>query len=254
MASETWQRQRQRQGAAQLQGLAARSHRRRLEFARLVKDISVSDLASLVNFGFVADKVKKYIGATREVVPLDSSDFAKLGWPLVWLLGRYSNKHIFLTRRAPNIVALAKQMRDFEQRVYWRWVFRKDPGSQPQFRVKGPIQRCYAAVPPELRAWCARLRSSVIGAAGRARAAARFNPVHVNASAIDRAGLRLLRASRFQISKSDKEPGFTIAEPSDYNAVVDSLLHNGAYEEVSIHSFSLAHVKKTSLQACQISC
>ena len=207
--------------------------KRRQSFIHLLKGCTADDLHHLANFDELAKKVKFYCAEEKAVRPLTRAQISELGWPLVWILARYSPRYIFLSRRLPSTEGLVAKMKVFENKMRWKWHFRRVPGALPAFAVDAPSAACRTIVAPELTAWLGRLRRQVVAGARMAFARSKFFCSHANTSGIDMLGLRLLRHSTVHISKCDKEPGFVIVNKADHVTAMRNLLASPVYEEVT---------------------
>jgi len=88
----------------------ARSARVRA-FLSLMKGASASDWWMMMNFNKLRRSVYVYNHDRRMVTYADK----QLEWPIVWVLARYHQKHVFYSKKKPSIKTLNDQLINFEK-------------------------------------------------------------------------------------------------------------------------------------------
>ena len=60
----------------------------------------------------------------------------EIPWPIVFLPGRYNRNHLFMSRAIPKLQPLLDSLREFENKMRWRWYFRNEDSVSPLVRVR----------------------------------------------------------------------------------------------------------------------
>ncbi len=160
-------------------------------------------------------------------------------WPIVWMLSRHSKKFRFSSMQKPNIDGIMQGIRDWGEKVKWRWSLRNSTQEQNSIRrrVVGtgrPTRVCSdPKVPMDLKAW--------IGTLGRflgdpCRAALRNAPVDElgmklawhNTSQLLKVATSFLKHSGLAAFPTDKDGGFACL---DRNRVGDELLRGLTHDK-----------------------
>ena len=88
------------------------------EFAKLVRGASDVDLALLLSFHSLCNKVYMY---NEELKACFHPEPGMVPWPIIFLAGRYSRKHIFKPPSVPKLHGIRKAMHHFGCKLKWRW-------------------------------------------------------------------------------------------------------------------------------------
>lgn len=86
----------------------------------------------------------------------------KVPWPIVWVLARFSRKHIFSSRKLPPPEWMCSAMQDFGQRIRWKWFFRNSSAPKPSIVFRS-TSHCGHVVDPGLVFWLDRFHQQMIG-------------------------------------------------------------------------------------------
>ena len=122
------------------------------------------DLALLLSFHSLCNKVYMYNEQQRACFHPEPG---MVPWPIIFLAGRYSRKHIFQPPSVPKLHGIRKAMDDFGCKLKWRWCCKDMEELQYPIRVKRLEPAPYSGklVDPELTAWILSMRNAVVRAA-----------------------------------------------------------------------------------------
>ena len=90
-------------------------------FLRLMKGASVQDWLWIHRFAELRKLVYLYLPELKSCV-CPSGDY-DIPWPIIFLLGRYNRKHLFMSRAVPKLQPIFESLREFENKMRWRWYF-----------------------------------------------------------------------------------------------------------------------------------
>ena len=192
----------------------------------LIRDLSPSDVLSLMEYENLKQQLNLYSHSERAVfqVPLT------LPWASVWFLTRYHRKHVFLTKKLPSWKRFRLFLANNIRKVKWRWHFAKEPRALPLVRVKTKNIAAYPHVcPPELNAWIALYRNSLIRAFQGALQSHRGQRQFANYSRLARLGYTLLVDSGYHAAPNDKGGGYSLRLIEDQRAVHIEVLQKSMY-------------------------
>ena len=85
-----------------------------------MKGASAADWLALRNFRDLRNQVYLYDGAGHSARHPAEGEIA---WPIIWVLGRYHQKHIWLGKALPRVERYAADLEQVEARLRWRWTF-----------------------------------------------------------------------------------------------------------------------------------
>jgi len=120
-----------------------------------IKGASHIDLSFLLNFNALRDYLKVYNDETREVsvAPADTP------WPLIWMLVRYSRKHIWCSKKTLDLKLFHHHVLAFGHKLRWGWVFRNEESRALPFRVPHvSTAPCRLVIDAAIEAWIAKLQ------------------------------------------------------------------------------------------------
>ena len=199
----------------------------------LMAGASESDWQILCNFDRLRRQVHVYDLHTRSVVPCSA-----VAWPIVWVLCRYSLKHIFVGNRRLDTDVYAKAVGCWADSVRWRWVFRDhDALRRSSFGVRRPTAKFFGATCPALETWIRKLRGVVMRRVCVASARWRREKIRGNYLPLDRLGMSLLKRSGLFPVKNDKEGGFTLHDRATILQVFEQTLAKTCYAEIDPDRF-----------------
>jgi hypothetical protein len=184
----------------------------------------------LANFSILAQNVYLLHGDDQFVSKIDTLSYST-PWPIIWLLTRYSPKHIFNTRAPPEEIKIHKDFLAFENKIKWKYVFRNADPTQRRFPIKKPPKSCYAVVAIELTAWSGELRKAVLGLTRDAQKW--FKNHKPPRDTLQQFAFRQFDRSELVAIPTDKDGGFTILQSSRRIAELKSLMGGTTYREVS---------------------
>ena len=172
--------------------------------------------------------------------PCDSN----IPWPILWVLSRYSRKHIMISNKLPDLGSYHNDVTQFINRMKWNM------GSPKQNRGKAsekpkryPIPMCTQPVGPALECWLNHVANAVIGAIRIARNMHRFNRGFSNMNGITILGLKMLRKSNWVAVPNDKDSGYTLEEMNDVIAIHGDILKKKEYKEIPICGLQIHKMK-----------
>ena len=124
-------------------------------------------------FDKLCDMVRIYDHDEKCIIPIGYGD---LKWPVVWTLSRYHPKHIWTSRRLPQLHSRKRAINQFTDRIKWRWFLRYEDLPPCDYRVQGlPVAPCNELVDVGLIAWLSGLQRAMIEGAVLALIRARAN-------------------------------------------------------------------------------
>jgi len=185
-------------------------------FRSLVAGCSSTDLAFLINWRELLSRVYIFDDTTKSVRHPRHDLLAEDGvlWPVVWLLGRHSKKHIFNSSKVPTLRGVHEAVRDFINRVKWRWSLRES--AVPDWKGSGKISKksppFVDRVSDELDQWTVKLKQGFMEQADRRRQIliSGKNRTWSNLSKLVVFATKLLRSSDWIPVVSDKDGGFAL--------------------------------------------
>jgi len=131
------------------------------EFAKLIQNFTVWDLALLYSF----DKLCSRVYFLDNNHKLRHPKLSDVGWSPMWLLARHNKKYIPPTRTLINENKIHHSMLQWEQKMKWRYILKdEDENTRLRclsrgFRRNTPL--CTRVVPPVLSSWLGHIREHV---------------------------------------------------------------------------------------------
>ena len=186
----------------------------------LLRDCSAKDVEFLCDFDNMIARVSVYDPVEMGVSNVDTSAVA---WQAIWLLTRHNLKHRYVGAKLPSISSALEKIREFENKLKWRWTFRHNAEEQPKFFIKTKTV-CNEVVDSGLQYWLRLLRKSTIDGVMRARrVAASCREMWMNRNPIVLEGLRWLKTSRFRPVATDKTKSWVLVDRDDYNVMLTKI-------------------------------
>ena len=136
------------------------------------------------------------------------------GWPLQWLAKRFHHKHAWASSALPSWEKFRQEMRLFDSKLRWRWVFRNSAIPEARFRVPGvkaPV--CSEIVAPELAGWLSRFWCDMSNEFAVQRERARANRSFCNVIPLTKFAVQRLHDLGLTVVVNDKYPGITFSFP-----------------------------------------
>ena len=162
-------------------------------YARLRDGATDADLLRIRSFDSTLRNV--YIVQNRTA---SHPGLGELPWPVILLLGGYSQKHIFCTGRPPQQSGIGRACSAVANKIQWSWKLRDHPLPPYHIRVghRQPTRPCKdTAVPFELRAIGRLLRSTIISHCQSCFSKCVGNRTFGNLAGLHRHSLRWLQLS-----------------------------------------------------------
>ena len=99
-------------------------------FISLLDDLTVRDITLLIEFDRLLSNVYVFDAISKEAVnPGMKANDVFLPWPIVWLTAAHNRKHVYLSRRLPQSISVAKAARRFASGLCWHFLFYIRPDS-----------------------------------------------------------------------------------------------------------------------------
>ena len=197
----------------------------------LLKGASLADLNWMLQFESVAEHCHVY---NHDSKTIQSPGSMGIPWTVVWLLGRFHRKHILCNSNLPDIQLVARELRQFQHRVKWRWLLRNNDHKRLLRRVKKtPAVPCNELVDPALSCWLGHLNRVILRAVKQARENHRHDRGFSNVTPLTKLCLKHLRESEWRAVANDKEGGFTLETIHDQVEVHKEILAKKEYCEVA---------------------
>ena len=216
-----WSRNRR----AEASSVTAKKNRLRNQ---LLKGLSIHDFASLVKFDLYSHRCVFYDYSLKSVFNPCS---AGIPWPIVWLLSRYSQKHIFMNRKLFDPGAAMRDIDVFLHKLRWRR--RLGGGGLPSIRVAQ--QRNFNPFTEEVARddfdqWVQAFRNHMHEHVSREHENHRVSRRFSNMLPLHKCALRLLKQHRLLALPQDKNGGFAVIPFDLYGHIKSDLLHSAVYE------------------------
>ena len=200
----------------------------------------------LYQFHRLRSQVHVFDFDTRSVV--QSSD---VDWPIIWVLCRYTLKHIFQSSRRLNTAVYNRALGSFCDSVRWRWFFRNE-GAQEDcgFRLRRETAKFIGQTCPALEAWLSRFRGRVVEGVRHADVVYRRAGCKGNMLPLDKLGIKLLSCSKWFPIRNDKEGGFTLHRFDVVSQVFQNILNKPCYIEVDPSMVVQAELQRKYRELC----
>ena len=229
-----WSRNRRAEAAS----IHAKKNRLR---AWLLKGLSKHDLASLLKFPQFEGRCVFYLYHLRGV---RNALGCGVPWPVVWLLSRYSQKHIFLNKQ---LFDSGTAMRDVDVFLHkLRWRRRLEAGSLPSIRVaKRRFFNPYKEELPhdDFDQWVQAFRNHMHEHVQRAHMSSRFSRRFTNMAPLHRFAMRMMREMQLLALPQDKHGGFAIIRFESYAKIKMDLLQSSVYTPCEMPDLEKAEVR-----------
>ena len=197
----------------------------------LLKGASLADLNWMLQFESVAEHCHVY---NHDSKTIQSPGSMGIPWTVVWLLGRFHRKHSLCNSKLPDEQLVARELRQFQHRVKWRWLLRNNDQKRLLRRVKKtPAVPCNELVDPALSCWLGHLNRVILRAVKQARENHRHDRGFSNVTPLTKLCLKHLRESEWRAVANDKEGGFTLETIHDQVEVHKEILAKKEYCEVA---------------------
>ena len=199
-------------------------------------------------FDKLCDMVRIYDHDEKCIIPIGYGD---LKCRVVWTLSRYHPKHIWTSRRLPQLHSLKRAINQFTDRIKWRWFLRYEDLPPCDYRAKGlPVAPCNELVDAGLAAWLSGLQRAMIEGALLALKRARANRNRwSNMLPVTRLGLQLLRGNATAV-KADKENGYVLQPLESAVKVHESILGGASYKEVAPRAADFSSMSSWYAKLC----
>ena len=186
-------------------------------FVAMMRNATVEDWIWIYHFEEIQKKVMFYNEDEEKCIPVDEAEFT-IPWPMVLLCGRHHTKHIFVCKRHPPAEILSRDLKNFRNRVAWKWHFRKDATPLPSIYVecKNHVVPYTEKLPKTLNSWIDGLRHEVMTKAEEMRTLGKHR-WRSNMIPIIKYGIKLFKQYKIVAVKNDKDPGFTLMTREQYD-------------------------------------
>ena len=150
---------------------------------KLMRGARRADWLHLLNFARLRQLVRIYCPGTKSLLPGDG-----VPWPIIWILARYSSKHIFAGKSKPVLQVYNEAAGRFCDKLRWRWLF-GDSGEYRRlpFNIRRPTAKFTSKAHPAPEAWIGGLHNTVMQQIRNSRALAPSSSS--NMLPLDRLGL-----------------------------------------------------------------
>ena len=176
------------------------------------------EIASLLHFDRFQRVVQVYDPVAKSCY---TPSLEELPWPITWLLGRHSPKHITVSKALPSYKSLASDLDCFQNRMRWRCVYRNSTHKNSiLIRYPRAVPPCDEPVPDDLNFWLTRFRSKVLGEFQREMRSQHGIRKFTNQSPLFKWAWSLLRRGDWLPLKKDKDGGFVVVKRECYTAMV----------------------------------
>jgi len=187
------------------------------------------------------------VKASRAVKPADDS----VPWPLVWLLARFSRKHVFVGRRLPDLSHYRQAIVAREKKVRWHWFFRAGTSGPASVRLRGPTASFPGLADPALEALLGRVRSAILGAIKSKIVSARTHRSWSRMLPLTRLAFRCIRQPGFCIFPNDKEFRYSLMTSHDAVAAHAEVLRRPCYSETQFDHVATQWLHKKYRELCR---
>ena len=199
-------------------------------FLELMRGASAQDWWWLKNYHLLEEKVAVYDPNSCEIHPVAAYG---VPWPIVWVLSRYNKKHIWASGKMPSVQKVEQEIRQFNDRVKWRWFFRHSQSSKPEITFKSHT-RCREVVDGGLQCWLDRLQRCLVEDAKRAIKHAKWTKRKwSNVTPLIRWGLKLLRSSDWKTLPTDKTGAFVLVLRHQEAEIHQKIFQKSMYMQVA---------------------
>ena len=202
-------------------------------FLRLMKGASVRDWLWIQRFDELRKLVYLYLPDLKGC-EYPVGDY-EIPWPIVFLLGRYNPKHLFMSRAIPKLQPLLDSLREFENKMRWRWYFRNEDSVSPLVRVRRRSVSLFSKGPaaPELEAWLRCFRREAATVCRKATESARYSSrSYCNILPVVKAAMRLMNEHNMIAVSNDKDGGFCCVARTVFQTLRLDMVRSVQYEEV----------------------
>ena len=203
----------------------------------MIGDLDAGGIAALTSIESHRDKLHDYYPELRTVYE------TAVAWPILWLLVRYSPKHIFQPRDMPSADKLRDDLYSFCNKLKWKYKYRRDKWEIP-FKLKRPdfTPSCDNKAEAPLEQWIGKFQSHIFDAYRLARRKARG--FQGNMPRLAKYAMTLMRRQELKAIPNDKGGGFSVLPASKMEIVEQQILANPMYEMLEDDQF--VALKKTS--------
>ena len=125
----------------------------------IMQDMTLEDAYYMNHFHDLEQRIEVFSPETSSMLHVRD---CKVPWPIVWVLARFSRKHIFSSRKLPPPEWMRSAMQDFGQRIRWKWVFRNSSAPKPSIVFRS-TSHCGHVVDPGFVFWLDRFHRQMIG-------------------------------------------------------------------------------------------
>jgi hypothetical protein len=156
-------------------------------------------------------------------------------WPIVWVLGRYSSRHIFVNKREPDSDLFHSEINNFINKQKWKHHLHDqvDDVVLP-FRVpRGPTPPCTVPRHPLLQSWFVGFQKCMSEGFQHAKRVSKSRSFS-NLLPITKLGFRLLKQLGLVAVKNDKDYGFSLQLREVQAYIHLEVLDSIHYQEVAV--------------------
>lgn len=228
------------------------------QFMQLMRHATARDWLWIERFSAVQKQVYIFLPDNRECAhPV--GDY-RLPWPIVYLLGRYHRKHLFMSRAVPKLRSLGDAVTEFENKLRWKWSFRKSEVAKPSILVKsrttpkfigGSMEPMEQVAKMHLEAVLRNLRAQVMEQGEQLVAKARASKrTWCNTPPLVSVALKLMKDLDITALPTDKDGGFCLISRSELGKLRKSSLESEQYEEVQADA-NMTNVANKYVSLCK---
>lgn len=196
-------------------------------FGQLIQHCTPADLLILHKWGQVCHRVQDYEPQSRSMVPCTAP------WPVQWLLLARHRKHRFRSGRLPNVQDYFHAVRQFVNKMNWKWWFRHEVRTSPPFLPKrsGQTPTCSKVVDPALGYWSRQLQSQLLDECRAQRHKLRWSNTRLgNMSGLENYALRLIRSMNIIAFPNDKSTWFSTVPSAEVPVMFDMIISQPYYQ------------------------
>ena len=212
---------------------------RATRFMKLLEGCSEVDLHWLANFDVIANKILIYDLDEKSTCEASGA----VPWPVLWVLGRYSRKHIWCGKNEPSLAKISQELRQFADKLKWLWHFRHMPSARPPVRIKTHCPFTAGVVDSGLQWWLDDLQRQLVGALEHQVRQSKVQGWS-NKNGIVKLGLRQLAASEFTPAKTDKTGSYVLVRRVAFPKLHEAVLRSRTYREYAENEASLNTFRK----------
>jgi hypothetical protein len=154
-------------------------------------------------------------------------------WPLIWMLVRYSRKHIWCSKKkAAGFETISSSCVIMWNKIIWSWFFRNEESRSLPFRVPHAVTApCGVVIDAAVESWISKFQRVVIMQLQAAKSRWKHNP-QTNIMPVVKWAQRYTRDRPLVAIPCDKEIGFCLERLESHNVVQMDILMGNAYQEV----------------------